>query len=99
MAKSTVGIVQIVGDSFEDAAARKWTCNKRYTVIKEGKIFHLPQDLFYFFWSLCLILLWAGIDFLLHDDDAEEEEEKEEKEDEEEEVKEEERRKKSMRYS
>ena len=33
---TTIGIVKIVVYSLEDAAARKWSCNKRYNVLKEG---------------------------------------------------------------
>ena len=53
---------------------------------KEGKIFHLPQDLFHLLFLLCLLLLWVDVDLLLHDYDKEEEEvEEEDEEDEEEE--------------
>ena len=51
---------------------------------KEGKIFHLHQDLFHFVSLVCLLLLWAGIEFLLDHDDHEEEEEKADEEENEE---------------
>ena len=50
-----------------------------------GQIFHLPKDPFHFFSLLCLLLLWASIDFIDGDDEEEEEEKEEEEEDDEEE--------------
>ena len=49
-----------------------------------GQIFHLPKDPFHFFSLLCLLLLWASIDFIDDDDEKEEEKEEEEEDDEEE---------------
>ena len=49
-----MGIVKIVIDSFENAAARKNSWNKRYKVlIKKVRFFHCPKT---FFTSYCFFI-------------------------------------------